>query len=254
VTETLWTADASRLADAYVRSAGTVRFELVTRALLTRISTAPQRVVDIGGGYGRQAILLARAGHAVTIVDIDSHMLDIAREQVMLEDADVQARIGMVEADGASATEAVGTGFDLACCHSVLMYLEDPVPLLSELVDLVRPGGMLSILCVNKDAIAMRTGLQGRWREALATLELGHLADDRYLPTKEYSRGEISGILRSLGAEVMEWFGVGIFTDHLTERLVVDDPADVYEAEWLAGSRDPYRQVARCFHLLAKRI
>ena len=222
-----WQENAPVLADAYVRNAGPVQFELVSRALFLHMPATPQRVVDVGGGFGRQAIILARAGHQVLIIDVDSKMLEVARNQLQAEPGDISARVDMIRGDGADAVRLAGTGFDLACCHSVLMYQEDPVPLLHNLVGLVRPGGLISVLSINSDAIAMRTGLQGRWKETAASLESGIWMDSQYLPVQQHCMGNVIRILESAGALPLAWYGVGVFTDHLTERIVVDDPKDV---------------------------
>lgn len=250
----LWTDHASLLADAYVRGAGTVRFEVVTRALMTHLPPAPQRVLDVGGGFGRQAIMLARLGHSVVVVDCDPKMLAIAQDALMSEPEAVRSRVELVHSDGENVASMAGGGFDLVCCHSVLMYQEDPVPMLCALVRSVRRGGLLSILSLNTDARAMRFGLQGRWREAISHLQEGAPMDVQHVPIREHTREDVTTILEAAGAVVKEWHGVGIFTDHITDKIIVDDPEEIYLAEWLAGRRDPYRQVARCFHLLAERV
>jgi len=253
MTANVWADHSAAFADAYVREAGTVRFELVTRFLLAHMAKE-QRVVDVGGGFGRQAICLARAGHSVVVLDFDPNMIAIGRKEVAVESPEVQPRVTFVLGRGEDAVNIVGSGFDLACCHSVLAYQKDPRPLLLSTVRAVRQGGLISVLCINKDAIAMRGGLQGRWKESAASLLAGREMGSQYIPTREYSRGEVSGFLEAGGARVEEWQGVGVFTDHLQERLVVQDPEEIYSLEWLAGNRDPYRQVARCFHIIARRI
>jgi S-adenosylmethionine-dependent methyltransferase len=218
------------------------------------LPSEPQRVVDVGGGFGRQAIMLARAGHSVTVVDFDPNMLAVARDALSNEPQEVCSRVELVLGDGESAASLVGSDFDLACCHSVLMYQEDPAPMLSALVGLVRRGGLISVLSLNPCASAMRSGLQGRWREAAAYLGAAPHVDSPYVPSREHTREEVSELLEAAGARIEGWHGVGVFTDHLTETLVVSNPAEVNLVEWLAGNKDPYRQVARCFHLLAERI
>jgi SAM-dependent methyltransferase len=254
VRRNLWSDHAGALAEAYARSAGTIGFASVTRFLLGHLPATPQRIVDVGGGFGRQAIMLARAGHAVVIVDFDPTMLSLARDELAREPADVRGRVELVLGDGTFAAELVGTGFDLACCHSVLMYEVDAAPMLQSVVGLVHVGGLVSVLCVNRDAIAMRAGLQGRWRDAAVTLRTGGQRDTHALPSRAHTREEITGILTAAGARPTAWQGVGVFTDHRTDPIVVEDPNDVYEVEWLASTRDPYRQVARCFHVVAERI
>jgi len=252
MTVNFWASHATALADAYVRGASSIRFELVTRALLMHMPPDPQRVVDVGGGFGLQAIQLARAGHSVVVVDFDPKMLAIAQDKLSSETQEVSSRVGLVLGNGEEAARLVGTNFDLVCCHSVLMYQNDSAPMLSGLVDLVHEGGLISVLCVNRESSAMRSGLQGRWREAAAILE-GRYVDSQYVPSREHTREEVTKILEAVGAKVREWYGVGVFTDHLSEKLKIEDPEEVYQVEWLAGNQDPYRQVARCFHIIAER-
>ena len=61
-------------------------------------------------------------------------------------------------------------------------------------------------------------------------------------------------LLVDTGAGIVAWSGIGIFTDHHTGSIVADDPEEVLRAEWLAGRQDPYRQVARCYHLIARKL
>jgi S-adenosylmethionine-dependent methyltransferase len=212
-----------------------------------------QRVADVGGGFGEQAIRLARFGHEVTVLDIDPTMLNLVCTKLSQEAPDVRSRVSCVLGDAQQATSLLGSGFDAVCCHSVLMYESDLENLLYQLVRLTRTGGLISILSVNPDASAMRSGLQGRWRNTVASLQSDEDVDDTYLPTYRYGRQLVSRVLEEAGARVRQWYGVGVFTDHLTETIVVEDPAEVYLAEWLAGERDPYRSIARCFHLIAER-
>lgn len=253
VRRNLWTRYAAALADAYVRATNTIRFELVTRELLMHMPPCPQRIVDVGGGFGLQAVLLARAGHRVVVVDFDEKMLTIARDKLSSEPREVSSRVELVYGDGREAARLVGTGFDLVCCHSVLTYEEDFAPMLSGLVGLVREGGLVSVLCINRESYAMRSGLQGRWREAAAILESREL-DGPYVPTRQHTRAEVVEVLESSGARVRDWQGIGVFTDHLTKWAGEEDLGEVCQVEWLASHRDPYRQVARCFHMIAERL
>jgi hypothetical protein len=65
----------------------------------------------------------------------------------------------------------------------------------------------------------------------------------------------MSGALARRGCPTVAWYGVRVFTDHLgyDDDLTPDDFATVCELEWRAGERDPYRSVARLFHLVAAR-
>ncbi|WP_322769836.1 methyltransferase, partial [Frankia sp. Cr1] len=213
-----------------------------------------QRVVDIGGGAGQQALALARAGHHVTLVDHDPEMLTAAHDALAAEDPDVRRRVDIVDAPGEQASGVIGGDWDLVCCHGVLMYLDEPGPMLTALVDLARPdGGLISVLSKNAAALAMRPGMEGRWSDALAMLESSTETGRLHVPSRADTVDDISAHLTAQGARTVTWYGVRTFTDHLRDTPVGADFDLICDLEWEAGRRDPYRQVARLFHLLAIR-
>lgn len=248
-----WTKNASALSAAFLRSDSSLVVELVVRAIRLHVPPGHLRVLDVGGGDGRVALALAREGHDVTILDLDGTMLEAARRRLDGEDSAVRRRVRLVQGAGEDTPRLVGDSHDLVCCHSVLMYVDDQQPLLRALVAATRLGGIVSVMSVNADAIAMRDGLQGRWRDALASLRHGSEAGSMYLPSAEPPLRDVAAAFAALGAPMRNWYGVGIFTDHLTQAVVADDPDEVVEVEWLAGLCEPYRGVARCYHMVAVR-
>jgi S-adenosylmethionine-dependent methyltransferase len=248
-----WSENAPALAAAFLRSDGSLVVELVLRALARHQPPGQLRVLDIGGGDARMALALARLGHAVTVLDPDSTMLAAAERRLSAATPEVRRRLRLVQGVGEEAGALAGDGHDLVCCHSVLMYVDDPRPLLHALVAAARPGGLLSLLSINADACAMRDGLQGRWLDAQASLRSGREAGSRYLPSAEPALRDVVELMAALGAPMTRWYGVGIFTDHLLQAPMADDPRDIIDAEWLAGEQDPYRGVARCYHLVCQR-
>jgi S-adenosylmethionine-dependent methyltransferase len=248
----IWSVNSSLLAEAYIRNSGNLRFEIVTRSLRSVIPNTSCEVIDVGGGYGMQARMLCDDGHRVTIVDIDEIMLRHAKSIL----GDRLSRVRLMHCSAGHAAAVFGPCFDLVCSHSVLMYQVDLRQALHDLVELAKPGGWLSILSLNPSAEAMRSGLQGRWSEAVALLSGSDSGAQQgnYLQTIDHKLDDIVRVLGQLGISVIRWEGIGVFTDHLTTSLLVDDPEEVYRAEMLAGQRDPYRQVARCFHIIARKL
>jgi ubiquinone/menaquinone biosynthesis C-methylase UbiE len=234
---------------------GLVRAQLVNRALAAHLPAPPGRVLDLGGGNATQARTLARQGYQVTVLDPDDAMLEQARKHLADDPDDVRARVTLVAGDGHGAAALAGHGFDAVLCHGVLMYVPDPARLLGVLVDVTRPGGVISVVSKNATALALRAGLQGRWHDTLALLadttggETGNLG--------VASRGDDPAAIRRLldqaGATPVAWHGIRVFTDHLGDTPPDADLDAVVEAEWRAGARDPYRQVARLYHLLHTR-
>ena len=58
--------------------------------------------------------------------------------------------------------------FPAVLCHGVLMYSPDPDPVLSAIARVTAPGGLVSLLVRNADALAMRPGLLGEWAACAA--------------------------------------------------------------------------------------
>jgi S-adenosylmethionine-dependent methyltransferase len=233
-----------------------VRQALVTRALLAHLPAPPQHVLDIGGGNGHQAIALASRGHQVTILDPDEAMLKRAADAWSAAAGTAPVPGGKVELQqgvGEDALELTDGGFDATLCHGVLMYLADPKPLLQAQVACTRPGGLVSVLGKNAEALAMRPALEGRVDDALqlldADVETGRLG----VTSRGHQPAEIQSILAEAGVDHRAWYGVRTFTDHLGDTAVGEDLARWCELEWRAGTHLSYRSVARLFHLLGHR-
>lgn len=231
-----------------------VRRALISRALELHLPSPPARILDIGGGAGQQSIPLARAGYEVTILDSSSDMLAEAERRLAPEDKDTRGRVRLVEGFGERASELLGTGvFDAALCHGVLMYLDAPDEMVRSLGAVVQPGGLVSALVKNADALAMRPGLRGNYREALAVLGADLATGGLGVVTRGDTVGKLSGTFEKASLAVEQWYGVRVFTDHLGNTESGEDVQGILELEWEAGRRDPYRSVARLIHVVGRR-
>jgi 2-polyprenyl-3-methyl-5-hydroxy-6-metoxy-1,4-benzoquinol methylase len=98
---------------------------------------------------------LARAGYEITIVDPSEAMLRRARALVAQEPSDVRRRIRLVQATAQESANLHGRAcFAGVLCHGVVMYVDDPQPLVAALADLAKPGGVVSIVAKNADNLA----------------------------------------------------------------------------------------------------
>jgi S-adenosylmethionine-dependent methyltransferase len=243
-----WQARLGKLRDV-------VRQELVTRQLSAELPPPPVQVIDLGCGQGTQALRLARRGYEVTGVDASAELLARLERDLAAEPAEVRARVqvrrGLIEnfpeRSGASRYAAV-------LCHGVLMYTADPDPVLRVIAGLTAPGGMVSLLVRNGDALAMRPGLRADWAacadafgSVTYTNRLGVLARADRL-------ADLTTRLAGHGMDVTAWYGVRVFTD--TAPGDAEPPPDIEAllgCEEQAGRTDPYRRVAALLHLIARR-
>ncbi len=248
----------SDLAERYNSSGGilrqVLRHELVYRGLAEHLPGPPARIADVGGGAGQQAIPLSRRGYGVTIIDPSPKMLAEARRRLDDEEAGVRRRVRLVEGSGERAHEVLGgEAFDAVLCHGVLMYLEDPRPMIHALSALLLPEGIVSVLAKNAAALAMRPALEGRYKDALSSLKADRDSGRLGVVTRGDTVDDLYGTFREAGVEALGWYGVRVFTDHLGDRMPGDDLPEVLELEWEAGRREPYRSVARLIHLLGRK-
>jgi S-adenosylmethionine-dependent methyltransferase len=249
----------AQLADPFVEGAyatvkGRVRTYVLHQQLLRHLPPAPATVLDVGGGAAHQSLPLARLGYEVTVLDPSPAMLAKAEARVHAEPAEVRRRVRLVEASGEQAEAATaGTLFDVVLCHGVLMYVDDPAPLVGALCRRLQPGGVVSVMALNAKTLAIRPALDGRWADALAAFdaegEVGVLGAETRGDTVE----ALSELLRDGAVEPAAWYGVWLFADWMELPVETTDIAAVAEVELQASLRDPYRQLSRVFHLVGRR-
>jgi SAM-dependent methyltransferase len=246
---------AQRFALHYDTVRGRVRTEVVHRQLLEHLPPAPGALVDVGGGAGTQSIPLARRGWRVTIVDPAPAMLERAAAALADEPLDVAARVTLVEGSGEDAPALVDAGaFGAVLCHGVLMYLDDPAPMLDALAALAAPAAVVSVVATNRHALADRPARRGQWREALALFDADRYVNGLGLDARADDPDAVADALDARGIDAVRWYGVRVFTDAgpIADEVDVDEDAAL-AVEWEAGRRDPYRWSSRLFHLVGTR-
>ncbi|WP_419724018.1 class I SAM-dependent methyltransferase [Streptomyces pratensis] len=214
------------------------------------------RVLDVGMGRGTQALRLARAGHSVTGLEADARLLGAARESLSAEPEGIRERVRLIEGDGRdTGVHFLPGSFDVVLCHGVLMHVEEPDPMLAGLARMLAPGGLLSLLVRNADALAMGPGLCGDFAAALTALDSASYTDRLGRTVRADRLGALRTTLAGIAAPLHAWYGVRVFTDNVADALEL--PAGeldrVIALEDRAGRTDPYRSVAALLHLCGVR-
>lgn len=244
-----------------------VRQEMVSRQLARHLPAVPAGVLDVGAGQGTQALRLAAAGYEVTAVEPDHGMrAAFAAEAARLSPPE-RARVSLLAADlAALSTEARPATHDVVLCHGVLMYLPESGVAVAELARRVAPGGILSIVARNGNAMAWRPALRHDWGAALAMLD--EVARARSEGRAALYRNEIgvdarADTLASLtddcaaaGLDVTAWYGIRVATDDVALDPPLPDAAHLatlLDVEERLGSTDPYRALGTLVHVIASR-
>ncbi|MFG2952509.1 class I SAM-dependent methyltransferase [Streptomyces sp. NPDC048291] len=213
------------------------------------------RVLDVGMGQGTQALRLARAGHQVTGVEREPAMVAAARRALADEPEGIRERVRIVQGDGRdTGVHFLPGSFDVVLCHGVLMYVQEPDALLAGLARMLAPGGLLSLLVRNADALAMRPGLSGDWAGALEAFDTVSYRNRLGLDVRADRLATLTGALAGIGAPLQSWYGVRVFTDTAADDAEAPAGLETLLAvEERAGRTDPYRSVAALLHLCGVR-
>jgi SAM-dependent methyltransferase len=115
------------------------------RFYLEHARTAGPRVLELGCGTGRVLLPVARAGVAITGVELSGSMLAICRDKLAAEPAEVQSRVRLVEADMRRVD--LGETYSLAMIpfrpFQHLLTVDDQLACLRSIHRHLRPGGAL---------------------------------------------------------------------------------------------------------------
>jgi SAM-dependent methyltransferase len=240
-----------------------VRQVLVQRQLGAHLPATPATVLDVGAGQGTQALGLARLGFDVTAVEPDEAMREALGAALQHESPVVRARVRTLSGRlGALPSDVTAATFDVVCCHGVLMYLDHARPAVVELCELVAPGGVLSLLARNADAMALRPGLRRDWAAVHRLLDSAASAHPTYvnelgIPARADRLEELASFVAGRRMHVEQWYGVRVLTDGVpTDEPVPADPdelAALLDAEERVGRTDPYRRLGTLLHLIGRR-
>jgi S-adenosylmethionine-dependent methyltransferase len=235
-----------------------VRQEVVARQLASHLpNLPPRRVLDIGCGQGTQAVLLARRGHSVTGLDSSAQLLDVFRAALAAEPAEVANRVHLIQGEAAAVAGLfTPSSFDTVLCQGVLMYFADPEPLLDAIAQIVAPGGLISLLVRNGDALAMRPGLLGDWNSVGKAFDGASYLNRIGVHARADRLEQLTAALARRHISVPQWYGVRVFTDIAASDAPLPDAATlnaILAFEERAGRTDPYRHVAALLHLIAVR-
>lgn len=208
----------------------------------------PLRVLDVGGGSGRDAIILALQGYHVVLVDSSPAMLKLAAEDAESNRVSdrIQTRFGKLD-DLPALFPA--PAFDVVLLHNVLQYVEDGQAALAGALSPLKPEGLISVSGTNRTADPLREVLV--WQRPEKALEL---LDS--LPDSPYAGGVMGDGLHSLGCTILGIYGVLCVADYLSDET---GAGDITFAEQLArlelalSSRLPYKLLARFFQVVARK-
>lgn len=235
---------------------GRIRYAVVAHTLDVVVGDARGlRVLDVGGGDGRDSLHLAGRGHDVTVLDPSAALL--ARAQAGAAAAGCNDHLTTVEA-GIDDLRGLDLGeFDLVLCHNVLQYRDDLRRSVGAVVAMADSGALISLLCPNPAASVLAAVVRGGDpAAALAALDATTGRSETFdrevdLVTVEAAHSALVGA----GCELVHQFGIRCVTDLVADDARKDDPAYFAALERLElalCAREPYLRTARFWQLVGR--
>jgi SAM-dependent methyltransferase len=212
-------------------------------------------VLDVGGGTGGFAVPLAELGYSVIVVDPSPDSLAALERRAA--DAGVAGRIVARQGDATDVSGLLDGGSVVAVlCHSVLEVVDDPVGSLRALVDVLRPGGIASVLVANRVAATLARVASGRLGEAREMLvsDAGVAAADSL--RRRYTMEGVQALVADAGLRPVSVHGVRIFADSAPNSLLETDPQaaeDLVALEHAVATEPAFLSVATSLHVLAEK-
>ncbi|GAA4354584.1 class I SAM-dependent methyltransferase [Angustibacter luteus] len=234
---------------------GRLRYRLVGDLLDRHLGPAEsaQRVLDLGGGDGADSVPLAVAGHDVTVADSSRAMLDLAERRARERGVAVAAVMA-----GVGDRRLLPEGNDVVLLHNVIQYCPDLADVLAAAVGAARPGGLVSVIATNPVMHVLRAAVRDL-DPAAALAMLGaptvHTVTFDHA-VRRITWQEAAAALERAGADVVQRYGVLCVNHLVTDDERKHDPdfaADLERLELAVADRDPYRDIAAMWMLVARR-
>ena len=181
-------------------SVNTARLEYVLATLECQLGSGSRRVLDLGCGGGFVSEALAARGFEVCGVDPSQASIEVARAHALESQLNIDYRPGYGE-----NLPLPDASVDAVCCLDVLEHVNDFRAVLSEVVRVLRPGGVLIFDTINRT-------LKSRFVIAflLQDFPLTRLAPKRlHDPRLFITPSELSLALTHHGMETLELVGIG---------------------------------------------
>lgn len=219
-------------------------------ALLTTLPAAPLSVLDAGGGEGQTGCGIAARGHNVLLCDLSAEMLSRARR--LAEEKGVSDNMQFKQISAQQAGQYLDKPVDLVLFHAVLEWVAEPQQALRALYDVLKPGGVLSLMFYNINGLTMQTMVLGNF----GYLQAGLGKRKRKTLSPDYPRDpqQVYGWLQECGFTIENKTGIRVFHDYLRDKNKQSERFDeVLALEKQYCHQEPFLSLGRYIHVTARK-
>jgi S-adenosylmethionine-dependent methyltransferase len=236
--------------EVYGSSKGFIRCHVLWADLLTELPQLRQgnlEILDAGGGAGRMTLALAKLGHQVTLVEPAKEMLEKAQTSTASEQLTNHVRFVNRALQEFKAEQS----FDIILNHAVLEWLAEPRAALAHLITQLKPGGYLSLMFYNRNAVLLKSVLTGDF--SLEFLQETSLKRGWNEASRPLFPDTVLTWLEELGMGIVSTSGIRIFHDHISEKDKEGRLEQLLEVEKIMRKREPFASLAQHVHIVGQK-
>ncbi len=210
-------------------------------------------VLDIGGGTGGFAVRVAELGHRVLVVDPSPDALAALDRRA--RESGVADRVTGQQGDLSTLLDVTGPdSADVVLCHGVLEVVDDPAAALATIAEVLRPGGVLSLLVAQRHAAVVARAMAGHFQQAMALLDSPEQSASGR-SGRRFTREELDVLLPAAGLQPTAVHAIRVFSDLVPGSLLDLEPGAtqaLVELEHAVAERPEYLPLAAQIHVIAQ--
>ncbi len=233
-------------------------FRYLSRYLEQEIRrTGELNVLDVGSGLGEVALRFAALGHKVTMLEPQACLLQTAEERARLQLPDRASYMRFLNERVENLEGCIEEDFDLVICHETIEYVDDPLRAFNVITRVLRPRGTLSLVFLNRYGLVMRKVIaEGNIREAMDAFDIDEFPTPLHSGRGHlYSDAELIALLEPLGYDIVEQYGLLVFSEFIDCSLFEDGQCfkGMLELEERAGQEPHLKGVGKFVQLICSK-
>lgn len=242
------------LHNIYGSSKGRIRTDLIGEDLDFILELMKDRgslsVLDLGCGTGFFSSRLAALGHHADLCDVSEEMIAEAEKFAAAQHTQQNMNFFCASAFELPC-QITGRTYDLILCHAVMEWVEDQRKLLEIIKSRLSPGGELSLLVYNRDALLYQSLIVGNFNYISCNFQSKHR--QKLTPKYPVEPAELEHTLQELGFTIQRKTGIRVFHDYVRDKKIQTEKFDEilkYEKNY---ARDPrFINLGRYIHYICR--
>ncbi|MBD1558274.1 tRNA uridine 5-oxyacetic acid(34) methyltransferase CmoM [Vibrio sp. S9_S30] len=240
----------------YGSEKGDIRQTIVWEDLIVALSELKDeccqlKILDAGGGLGQMSQKIAQRGHNVTLCDLSSEMLKLAKADI--EKHGLLSQYQLVHSPVQEIGQHLNEKVDMVLFHAVMEWLAHPKSALETVLEQIKPGGIGSIMFYNHHGLVLKNVICGNIPHILEGMP--HRKRFKLQPQKGLKPEDVYQWIEEAGFEICGKSGIRSFHDYIGNMEYMGDYQfeDVLALERQLCRQEPYLSLGRYIHVWAKR-